>query len=91
MIEQGEIVTLVLGIGCMILIIIRKNQLRRIPFYSLLLISYFCLFFGLVMTVLEAFFLQNLFNFLEHFGYALSTILLASWCWNIAFKNKGAT
>lgn len=89
MIEQGEIVTLILGIGCVVLIVLRKNQLRRVPFFSLLLNSYFCLFFGLLMTVLETFFLQNLLNLLEHFGYALSTILLASWCWNIAFNEKG--
>jgi uncharacterized protein YacL len=89
MVEQGEIVTLILGIGCVILIIIRNSQLRRIPFSSLLVISYFCLFFGLVMTVLESFFLQDLLNLLEHFGYTLSTFLLTYWCWNIAFKNKG--
>jgi len=90
MIEQGEIVTLILSVGCVILIIVKKNQLRRVPFFSLLFISYFCLFLGFIMTVLETFFLQNLLNFLEHFVYTLSTILLASWCWNIAFKNKGA-
>lgn len=90
MVEQGEIVTLILSIGCLTLIIIRKNQLRRIPFFSLLFVSYFCLFFGFVMTVLETFFLQNLLNFLEHFGYTLSTILLTSWCWNVALKAKGA-
>ena len=90
MVEQGEIVTLILGIGCAILIIIRKNQLRRIPFSSILFVSYFCLFLGFVMTVLETFFLHNLFNFLEHLGYTLSAIILASWCWNIAFNDKGA-
>ncbi len=90
MIEQGEIVTLILSISCLIQFIVRKKQLRKVPFSSLLYISYFCLFLGFIMTVLETFFLQNLLNFLEHFAYALSTILLASWCWNIAFKNKGS-
>jgi len=88
MIEQGEIITLILGIGCVILIVFRKNQLRRVPFFSLLLSSYFCLFFGFLMTVLETFFLKNLLNLLEHLGYTLNTILLASWCWNVALKDK---
>lgn len=90
MIEQSEIVTLFLAIGCVILVIIKRKQVRRFPFSSLLLISFFCLFLGLTITVLKAFFLQNLLNLLEHFSYTLSTIFLSSWCWNIAFKNKDA-
>ncbi len=88
MIEQNEIVTLFLGVGCVILIILKRDQLRRIPFSSFLLISYFCLFLSFIMTVLETYFWQNLFNLIEHFGYLLSTIFLTAWCWNIARGKK---
>lgn len=81
MIQENEIVTLVLSIGICLFIIHNRSQLVELPFHNLVIGAFVALLTGQVLTVLEGFWYEETFNFLEHVCYAASSLLLAAWCW----------
>lgn len=88
MFEYNEIITLILGTGCMFFILNKKPQLERLPFAFLLLFSYYFLYTGWLLTVIEDFFWLNIINIIEHICYVFSSALLAFWCWNVVSKKS---
>lgn len=71
MLQESEIINLVLACFSILLIfagLIRNDMERHRFFY----IAFFCLTAGLIFTVLEGFFWENFFNFLEHSCYAFT-------------------
>jgi len=56
MIQQNEMVTLLLGIGCMFFILINKQKVKSIPVEKILIAGFYVLLAGYVLTVLEGFF-----------------------------------
>ena len=90
MIQENEIVMLFLGIGCLVFILTNKNKTRRIPESKTIIVSFYILLLGHVLTILEGIFWNEFLNYLEHVAYAASAILLAVWCWKIFPHKVGA-
>ena len=88
MVQENEIVMLLLGIGVLIFILGNRFQLRRLPSSSILITGFCILLVGWTLTVLEGFFWTELLNFIEHFCYAASSVLLATWSWKVFGRSK---
>ena len=87
MIQGNEVVMLLMAIGVLIFILFNRRQIMRIEAAGLLVTAFCVLLAGYVLTVLEGFFLEDLFNFLEHLCYTGSSVLIALWCMKV-FKRK---
>ena len=83
MFEENELVMILLGGGVFVLTRIYRKILNRIEAVEWLLTSFHILLAGWLVTVLEGFFWPDLLNLAEHICYALSSALLAWWCWRI--------
>jgi len=81
MIQENEIVTLILAMGVFAFFAVRHVRIKEIPAWRTFLLAFVALTAGWALTVLEGFFWSNALNLLEHVCYALSSILLARWCW----------
>ena len=82
--EENEIVMLLLGVGVLILVLLRRKQLKQLPGAYLLITCFSILLAGWTATVLEGLFengsfYYQLFNYLEHLCYAGSAMMIAWW------------
>lgn len=90
MLQQNEIVMFLLGICVVIFTIANRTELKRLPAWKTFIAAFYTIFFSWIMTILEGFFLKEFLNYLEHIGYAVSSILLAFWCWQVFGSPKEA-
>ncbi len=88
MIQQSELITLLVGVGVAIYVLLNFRRLSRIPRFSTLLIAYISLLAAWALTVLEGFFLGDLLNILEHASYAVSSVTTTLWCWFVFIKGE---
>jgi hypothetical protein len=88
MIQPNEVVMLIIGLGVLIFILGNRSQLERIPFSRVLLLGFYSLLAGWALTVLESFFWNEFFNYLEHTCYATASLFLAAWCWKVLGKTR---
>lgn len=88
MMQESEIISFLLGLGVLAFVLVNRKQLKRIPFCSLILGSFSAILAAWTFTILEGFFLKDLFNILEHLGHTLSAVLLALWCWKTRAPGK---
>jgi hypothetical protein len=88
MIQQNELITFLVGFGVAIYILANYRRLSSIRDSKILVASYFTLLTGWFLTILEGFMMPVLINGLEHLSYAVSSILMATWCMT-AFRDKG--
>jgi hypothetical protein len=86
MVEEIEVVTLLLGVAVLALVIYRREQIKPLRFYQLLVLSFVILFCGWLFTVVETFIWEDFFNLLEHLCYSASSIVLAIWCWKSFYR-----
>jgi len=80
MLQGNEIIMALLGTGVLIFLWGNRPWVRRIPWHHLLAFGFYTLWTGWLFTLVEGFFLNSVFNFLEHLCYALSSLLLTAWC-----------
>ena len=80
---QNEVVMLLLGLGVLLFILGNRSNIRRIPSGGILTASLVMFLVGVVLTILEGFFLTDLLNVLEHLCYLVSAMLMALWCWQV--------
>ena len=81
MIQENELVMLVLGV-CVLAFVIKNNRrFKSVKGWKFLSSAFYNLLAGWVLTVIEGFLLGDVLNYLEHICYAVSSILLALWCW----------
>jgi hypothetical protein len=90
MVQENEIVMLLLGIGVLIFTLNNLSQLKRIPKWRILIWTFHTVLGGWLLTVLESFFWNELLNLLEHTCYAVSSVLMAVWCWKVFGAEKEA-
>ncbi len=83
MLQEKEVVTLILGAGVLVSFWVGRRDLRQFPAWKIFAAGFHLLLLGWALTVLEAFFLGNLLNTLEHACYAASSAVLAVWCWRV--------
>ncbi|MDD5122482.1 MAG: hypothetical protein PHX97_03755 [Dehalococcoidales bacterium] len=88
MIEINEVIMLLLGIGLILGIRLNINYLKKVPRIKILTSAFYVLFASFVFTIVEGFFLRDLFNLLEHLCYLLSPLLLLLWCYLVMVKGK---
>lgn len=81
--QHIEIVIFLLGACVVMFIIANRSGLRRIPAWKTFISAFFALYISWVLTIFEDFFWRDFLNYLEHLGYAISSILLAVWCWQV--------
>lgn len=83
LLPESEIITLILGLaGLAVMIGLMRG--REMAGLRLFAAGYAALLASYIFTVLESFFLHDLFNLLEHISYALSGWLLALACWRFS-------
>ena len=87
MIQENEIVSLLLCIGVLSFILINRSQIKRLPSSGIFVYGFYVFTLGRFFTILEGFFLEDILNMLEHACYAVSSLLLLIWFWNV-FKNN---
>jgi len=90
MIHENEIIMLLLGVGVLIFILTSRLRLKQIPASNILTAAFYIAFASWVLTVLEGLFWEGFLNYLEHICYAVSSILLAVWCWKTFAAKKEA-
>ena len=87
MLHENGVVMLLLGVGIFLFMLLNISHIRHISFWKILIVSYCLLLTGWILTVLEGYFLESLLNLLEHLSYALSSLVLAVWCFKV-FLNR---
>ena len=80
MVQSSEVIALLLSVGALAFILQQRKTLAELPGRRVLLMSYFVLLAGRILTIMEGFFLPDLLNIFEHVCYAVSSVLLAIWC-----------
>lgn len=88
MIQGNEIIMLLIGIGVLIFIIENLQQLRRFIYSEILLLGFYLILVGWILTVLEGFFYKDLLNLVEHACYAGSSVSIAFWCFKVFGRKK---
>ncbi|MFZ5896105.1 MAG: hypothetical protein ACOY0T_33925 [Myxococcota bacterium] len=81
--EEREVAVLVgalLLVGCTLYFI---RDFKRVPRWQMLCLAMCSLVLGNIATVVEHFFAFNVFNHLEHAAYALQSLLLAAWAYQL--------
>jgi hypothetical protein len=89
MILGDEVMVLLLGVAVTIFAVKSKDQLKRLPFSSIIIGAFYALLAGWVLTVAEGLFWGRLLNTLEHICYATNAVLLCAWCWMATGKKEG--
>ena len=83
MFYPNEIASLLFGIvtALVILFFFRKENL---PGFRYIFLAFLCILAANLFTVVEGFGWQGVFNFLEHFSYAIAGLLFAGVCWSLS-------
>jgi hypothetical protein len=80
---ENEVVMLLIGMGVLVFILGNRERLKRLPASKILILAFYIMLAGWVMTVLEGLFglfLEEILNFAEHLCTAISSIFVAVWC-----------
>ena len=87
---ENEIVMLSLGVGVLIFILGSRARLKSLVASEILIMAFYALLAGWVLTVLEGFFYEWLLNFFEHLCYAVSAVMVAVWSFKVFSGRKEA-
>ena len=87
-VDEGKIVIWFIGVGYLLFLVINRKQLEYLPRNTLFLSGYYVLFVGWSFDILEAFVFKELFNFIQHICFSVSSIIVAIWCWLVFVKEE---
>jgi len=99
-IEEYEVVMLMLSVGVLIFGFVNLPRLRRVERGGFLVGTLAVFSAGVVLTVLESFFvgesptdqiIYQTINLFEHLAYLVSTAMLTLWCWWVFGTRKEAS
>jgi len=85
---ENEVVMLLLGVGVLTFILGNRARLKHLAASKILIVGFYVLLAGWVLTVLEGFFWEGLLNYLEHLCTAVSSVLVAVWSCKV-FGGRG--
>ena len=88
MVDPNEVLTFILATTGVVFLALQRDKVRGLPRSSLLKAGYYCLYAGIVFSILEGFSWSYIFDFTEHVFYAASSVLLACWVWGV-FRGRG--
>ena len=80
MIQENEAVTLLVSVGVAIFIAQNRSRLASLPYHRLVIGSFVALLAARVLTILEGFWYEQVFNLAEHICYCLSVVQLLEPC-----------
>lgn len=81
MVSDSEIIMLLICIAGLIFIYCNYPQVRKIPYWQILLTALFFFLTGIVFTVIETLFLHDIINIFEHLAYLFCSFTLMVWSW----------
>lgn len=87
---ENEVVMLLLGVGVLIFIFGNRARLKQLTASKILIVAFYLLLTGWVLTVLEGLFWEKILNFIEHLCTAVSSVLVLAWCWKVFGSRKEA-
>ena len=87
-IQQNEFVTLVLGVGVLLFVVVNRVHLRRLPSFRLIFCAFAAALGGWIASVAEGFVMPEALNVLEHFLGLLAAVLLAVWSWLVFVQGR---
>jgi len=79
MVQENEIIKLILFSVVLLFGLINRNNLNDFPEVKHIKASFILLFTGIIFTILEGYFFETQFNFLEHLFYLFSSCVLLLW------------
>ncbi len=88
--QANEIITLILAMAVWAFLIISRDKIRKLPAWKTFIASFVVLSAGWIATLAEGLFWHEALNLIEHICYAVSSILLAVWCWRIFTRSSEA-
>ncbi len=77
--QYNEVICLLILLWAVVFFVAKRDQLRSIPNMWVLFASLSILFLGYIFTILEGYYLADLFNQIEHFLHMASALLLIIW------------
>ncbi len=83
MIQPDDLVVFLIGAGVLFFFLVNRSRLMAGPHTDVLLAAFSFLLGGWFLTIAEVFLWKNILNLLEHICYALSSFMLAFWCFKI--------
>lgn len=86
---ENEIVMLLIGMGVLVFILGNQARLKRLPASGILIVAFYIMLAGWVLTVLEGLFWEEILNFAEHLCTAVSSGIVAVWCCKVFGRRKG--
>lgn len=79
--QEREIIRLILGIGAVVFVLLHRPALRRLPAWGTLATAFSVVLLGWTVGVVKGVLWGDILNVVEHSCYAVSSLLLAMWCW----------
>ena len=89
---ENEVVMLLIGMGVLVFILGNRERLKRLAASKLLIVGFYFLLAGWVLTVLEGLFglfWEEILNFAEHLCTAVSSVFVAVWCCKVFGGREG--
>jgi hypothetical protein len=87
-VQEDELITLIVACFVLLFIFLKRSELKNIPHFRILAVSYGILFMGWTVTILEGFFLEKAMNVLEHFCYMANIAVLTFWCYKFFYPKR---
>ena len=90
---ENEIVMLLIGVVVLIFIFCNRERIKQLPASRILILAFYMMLSGWILTVLEGLFglfWEGILNFVEHLCTAVSSVLVAVWCWRVFGGRKEA-
>lgn len=84
--NENEIIMLVISFLSLVFIVFSFKDIKKVAGHIYLLISFSFFMGASIFTIIESFFWGDFFNFMEHFSYLASLILLFIWFYNYTVK-----
>jgi len=81
MVQENEAITLLLGVMTLAFLIAKRKEIILMPGAPMLILAFLAGLVAWTATVVEEIAFPHMFNILEHVSYAVSSVLLAVWCW----------
>lgn len=91
MLEDRELLAAIVALAVSLFIVVHRGRLPKVPHSQILIVSFYLLAASLVCSVVEVFFWEDVFNFIQHALAPTSLVLLAIWSWLTFVRPDGVS
>lgn len=81
--HEHEFLVLLVGVIIWIFVQSARGKLKDLPGWVWFSTAFNIFLASMVLTILEDYFWEDVFNLVEHVGYALAAVLFAFWSWRL--------